>query len=173
MSFLKRADAFRTIPRDFCEGGTVHGALLTAAAAVLCAILFACELNAFLTIATRTTILMDSNQDKLLQINFDVTFQDLPCDHVNVGVWDSFGSDRLNVTKNVMRQKIDHEGKDKGGVYSDDELIELDSKEQQLTSIEQAEYDSDWSSSSDNFKHDSFDGMHAGNRKQSRRGRRP
>ena len=161
MSFLRRVDAFRTIPRDFCEGGTTHGALLTALAFFLCAVLFGCELNAYLTVTTRTRILMDSNQDKLLQINFDVTFQDLPCDHVSVGIWDSFGNDRLNVTKNIIRQKIDHTGTEKGQPYSDDELIELDGNEMDISKNEQAEYDSDWASSSDNFKHDDFDGIYS------------
>eukprot|EP01061_Rhynchopus_euleeides_P026798 TRINITY_DN43650_c0_g1_i1.p1 TRINITY_DN43650_c0_g1~~TRINITY_DN43650_c0_g1_i1.p1 ORF type:complete len:473 (+),score=164.23 TRINITY_DN43650_c0_g1_i1:77-1495(+) len=159
MGFLRRIDAFRTIPRDFCEGGTVHGALLSALAAVLCMVLFFCELNAYLTVTTRTRIVMDSNQDKLLQINFDITLQDLPCDHVSVGIWDSFGNDRLNITKNIVRQSIDHEGNEKGHAYSDDELIELDSHEQELSEQDKMEYDSDWASSSDSFKHNNFNGV--------------
>eukprot|EP01063_Lacrimia_lanifica_P022762 TRINITY_DN30294_c0_g1_i1.p1 TRINITY_DN30294_c0_g1~~TRINITY_DN30294_c0_g1_i1.p1 ORF type:complete len:505 (+),score=234.88 TRINITY_DN30294_c0_g1_i1:94-1515(+) len=155
MGFLQKVDAFRTIPKDFCESGTNHGAFLTLAAACLCTILFGCELNAFLTVVTRTRIVMDSNQDELLKINFDVTLHDLPCSYVSVGVWDSFGSDRLNITKNVQKQKIDHEGK-AGDAYTEDELLEIESQELALTEEEKVEYDADWSSSSDNFKHDSF-----------------
>eukprot|EP01059_Diplonema_ambulator_P006724 TRINITY_DN16336_c0_g1_i1.p1 TRINITY_DN16336_c0_g1~~TRINITY_DN16336_c0_g1_i1.p1 ORF type:complete len:491 (+),score=97.93 TRINITY_DN16336_c0_g1_i1:60-1475(+) len=159
MQFLRKVDSFRTIPKDLSEG-TVTGAVLTMVAAVLCGVLFVCELAAFVTMETQTRIVMDSNQDKMLKINFDVTMSDLSCDHVTVGVYShGFGGDRLNITRNIQRQRIDHQGNDKGHAYTDDELLELDSNEQQLTEQEQAEYDSDWSSSSDSFRHDNFDGV--------------
>ncbi|KAJ9438470.1 Protein disulfide-isomerase 5-4 [Diplonema papillatum] len=152
---FKKIDSFRTIPRDLSES-TRHGAVLTVVAAVLCVVLFMCELSAYLTVTVRTRIVMDSNQDQLLKINFDVTMHDLDCSHVTVGVWDSFGSDRLNISRNIQRQRINHEGSDIGRPYTADELIEIDSSEQTLSDAEKAEYDADWSSSSDNFKHDSF-----------------
>merc|ERR1719191_934533 len=106
-----------------------------------------------------TRILMDSNQDQLLKINFDVHMYDLACDHLSVGVWDSFGSDRMNITRNIQKQKIDHEGKGKDRPYTDDELVELDYQDLKLTSEQQAEVDADWSSSSDSFKHEDFDSV--------------
>eukprot|EP01060_Flectonema_neradi_P012648 TRINITY_DN1940_c2_g1_i2.p1 TRINITY_DN1940_c2_g1~~TRINITY_DN1940_c2_g1_i2.p1 ORF type:complete len:373 (+),score=65.50 TRINITY_DN1940_c2_g1_i2:66-1121(+) len=156
MGFLRGIDGFRSIPLDLSEG-TTQGGFLTILAAVLCLALFGCELSAFLTVTTRTRIVMDSNQDKLLKINFDISLNDMDCDHVTVGVWDSFGSDRLNITRNIQKQKLDHQGNDAGHPYTDDELLELEAREETYSEQQKEEFDADWTSSSDSFKHDSFD----------------
>merc|ERR1719387_3269318 len=57
----------------------------------------------------------------------------------------------MNITRNIQKQKIDHEGKGKDRPYTDDELVELDYQDLKLTSEQQAEVDADWSSSSDSF----------------------
>merc|ERR1719409_2433815 len=125
-------------------------------ALLTCVTLFFCEATAFMTAKPSTRIVIDSNQDELLRINFDVHMFDLACDHVTVGVWDAFGTDRQNITKNVQKQRIDHKGQRRGHPYSEDELMELEYSSKSFTPEEQAELDSDWSSSSDQFKHDDF-----------------
>merc|ERR1719222_1665460 len=62
----------------------------------------------------------------------------------------------MNVTRNVRKQRIDHKGSEKGHPYTEDELVELEFSEKSFTKEELAEVDSDWSSSSDQFKHDDF-----------------
>merc|ERR1712232_507299 len=84
---------------------------------------------------------------------------DLACDYVTVGVWDAFGTERMNITRNVQKQRIDHKGADKGHAYSEDELTELEFDDKSFTKEELSELDSDWSSSSDQFKHDDFQGV--------------
>jgi hypothetical protein len=148
-------DAFRTVPKDLAEASTT-GAVMTLVALATCSILFICEVTAFMTAKPRTDIVLDSNQDEMLRINFDVQFYDMSCEHLTVGVWDAFGSERMNITKNIKKQRIDHTGKDKGHAYTDDELIELEFSDKSFTKEELAELDSDWSSSSDQFKHDDF-----------------
>jgi len=123
---------------------------------VVCAILFMCEVTAFVSAKQRTDIVIDSNQDSQLRINFDVHMLDMNCDHVTVGVWDAFGSDRMNITKNVQKQRVDHKGQDKGHPYSEDELVELEFSDKSFSKEELADLDSDWSSSSDTFKHNDF-----------------
>jgi thiol-disulfide isomerase/thioredoxin len=154
-SRLAHFDAFRTVPKDLAEA-SMSGAFLTFMAVLICAVLFVCEVTAFMTTKMRTDITIDSNQDSELRINFDVTMLDMACDHVTVGVWDAFGTDRMNITKNVKKQRIDHKGEDKGHAYTEDELIELEYADKSFTKEELADLDSDWSSSSDQFKHDSF-----------------
>merc|ERR1719316_1807776 len=100
--------------------------------------------------------MIDSNLDSLLKINFDVHMLDMDCEHVTVGVWDSFGNDRMNITRNVKKQRIDHKGAEKGHWYSESEVVELEFGDQSFTNEEKAELDSDWSSSSDDFKHGDF-----------------
>merc|ERR1712232_310212 len=101
-------------------------------------------------------IVLDTNQDSPLRINFDVHMLDMSCDFVTVGVWDAFGSERMNITRDITKQRIDHKGQSKGHAYTEDELVELEFSEKSFTKEELAEVDSDWSSSSDQFKHDDF-----------------
>jgi len=129
---------------------------MTVIAIITCLTLFVCEVTAFVTAKPHTRIVLDSNQDEMLRINFDIHMFDLACDHATVGVWDSFGNDRQNITKNVQKQRIDHKGENKGNAYTDDEIMELEFSDKSFTSEELAELDSDWSSSSDQFKHDDF-----------------
>jgi thiol-disulfide isomerase/thioredoxin len=148
-------DAFRSVPTDLAEA-TATGAFMTMVAVVTCSVLFFCEVSAFVGAKPRTDVVLDSNQDSQLRINFDVTMLDMACDHVTVGVWDAFGTERMNITRNVVKQRIDHAGANKGHPYTEDELIELDFSDKSLSEAEKAELDSDWSSSSDQFHHDDF-----------------
>ena len=43
-------------------------------------------------------VVLDSNQDALLRINFGIHMLDMACDHAVVGVWDAFGGSRKNVS---------------------------------------------------------------------------
>ena len=121
-----------------------------------CTVLFLCELSAFRTAQPFTRLLVDSNQDSLLKINFDVHMLDIACDHVTVGVWDAFGTDRMNITRSVQKQRIDHKGSRKGHPYNEDEIAELEFSDKSFSKEELAELDSDWGSSSDKFKHNDF-----------------
>ncbi|CAL1173997.1 unnamed protein product, partial [Cladocopium goreaui] len=118
-------DAFRTVPKDLAEASAT-GAAMTLVATVTCVVLFLCETSAFLRSERRTDVALDSNQDSMLNINFDVTMLDMSCDHVTVGVWDAFGSERMNITKNIRKQRIDHKGADQGHPYTDDEVTDLE-----------------------------------------------
>jgi thiol-disulfide isomerase/thioredoxin len=148
-------DVFRTIPKEMAEA-TPGGIAMTVVACLTCITLFLCEVSAFLTATPQTHIVIDSNQDELLRINFDVHMLDLACEHVTVGVWDAFGVDRRNITRNLQKQRIDHKGKEKGHIYTEDELVELEFTGKTYTAEELSELDADWSSSSDQFKHDDF-----------------
>eukprot|EP00931_Biecheleriopsis_adriatica_P076051 TRINITY_DN49800_c0_g1_i1.p1 TRINITY_DN49800_c0_g1~~TRINITY_DN49800_c0_g1_i1.p1 ORF type:complete len:468 (-),score=105.65 TRINITY_DN49800_c0_g1_i1:66-1469(-) len=148
-------DAFRKVPKDLSEASAT-GALMSVAAIVVIAVLFFCETTAFLTDTQSTRIVIDSNQDDLLKINFDVTMLDIDCEHVSVGVWDAFGTERFNISKNVQKQRVDHKGTRKGQAYTEEELTELEFGQKMFTQEELSELDSDWGSSSDKFKHNDF-----------------
>mmetsp|Transcript_15615 Transcript_15615/g.33927 ORF Transcript_15615/g.33927 Transcript_15615/m.33927 type:complete len:468 (-) Transcript_15615:287-1690(-) len=151
-------DAFRSIPKELAEG-TTGGALMTLVAIAVCVVLFVCETVAFLTSKPSTQVVIDSNTDSLLRINFDVEMIDINCDHVTVGVWDAFGTEKMNVSANVQKQRIDHKGSRKGTPYSMDEIAELEFTNVKHSKEEEEELDSDWGSSSDHFKHDDFQGV--------------
>ncbi|CAK0850970.1 unnamed protein product [Prorocentrum cordatum] len=138
-------DAFRTVPADLAEA-TGTGAFMTLVAVVTCSVLFFCEVSAFVTAKPRTDVVLDSNQDSQLRINFDVSMLDMACDHVTVGVWDAFGTERMNITRtNVVKTHLDHNGASKGHPYTEDELVALEFADASFSTEEQRELDSDWS----------------------------
>jgi len=153
--WVSKYDAFQSVPKDLAEA-TVTGATMTVITAVLCTLLFLCEATAFWTSNTSTRIGIDSNQDAVLRINLDIHVLDLACDYVVIGVWDAFGNERMNITRDIKKQRIDHKGARKGHFYTEDEIMELEFSNKTFTKEELSELDSDWGSTSDNFKHDSF-----------------
>lgn len=154
-SWYHKYDAFRAVPKEIAEA-TWFGACMTVCGAMLCLVLAICETSAFLASKPQTQIVIDSNQDAQLRINFDVTMLDMSCDNVAVGVWDAFGTEKMNISRNVQKQRIDHKGSRKGRPYSDEEIAELEFSNSSFTPEEIAELDADWGSSSDVFKHDNF-----------------
>lgn len=145
-------DNFREVPSDFTEP-TFLGAIFTLFSYALCGFLFFCETSLFFSDESKTVVMMDANQDRMLRINFDVVLQDLPCKYLSVGVWDSFGSERLNITSTVTRSRVDHEGNYQA--YTEEELLTLDKSA--FTDAEMAEYNQNWGSGAE--KHTSFDNV--------------
>ena len=113
---LRKYDVFRTMPRDLVET-TSSGAVLTLVACFFCAILFLFEFTAFLRVTPVTEVVMDSNQEGLLKIKFDLTMHDIACDHIFIGAWDSFGTDRLNITKGITMTPVGADGVSTEGTF--------------------------------------------------------
>lgn len=107
---LKMMDFFRKIPADLTET-TVTGAALSVAACLFMGVLFVVELYAFLSTTVETGVMLDTNTDSLLRINFNVTMLDLQCEYAAVDVVDVLGTNSMNVTKNVEKWQLDEHGK--------------------------------------------------------------
>jgi len=103
-------DFFRKIPTDLTET-TVIGAALSVAAMVFMFLLFLVELWAFLATTIETGVMLDTNAETLLRINFNVTMMELQCDFAAVDVVDVLGTNSMNVTKNVEKWQLDDTGK--------------------------------------------------------------
>merc|ERR1719461_717805 len=105
LGFLKNLDAFRRIPSDLTES-TLHGGFLTIGAWGLMVFLFFMEFWDFMETQTDTQVILDTNQDRMLTIEFNVTLLDLPCEFAAVDVLDAFGWERLNVTANIQKERL-------------------------------------------------------------------
>jgi hypothetical protein len=81
----------------------------------LCAIavmgvLFVSETLAFARTSMETSIALDENDQPQIRLNFNITLMDLHCDFVSVDVWDTLGTNRQNVTKNIEKWQLDESG---------------------------------------------------------------
>jgi len=151
--FIKNVDAFRSLPTELTEA-TLSGGWMSLLAYLVMALLFICELHAFLTPKTTTTITMDIHQAEMMEIHFDITMHKLPCSAADVIVWDQFRETPLPITsKSVTKRNIDFIGNEVG-VHEDadhiaDFLVHHDT--------DHPEYDQDWDKSSDAFSKFHFD----------------
>jgi thiol-disulfide isomerase/thioredoxin len=107
--FLSDIDFYRKIPKDLTESAT-HGAILSMCAAGFMVILFLCELIAFLTPSFDTMVMIDSNRDNQLTINFNITVLDMPCEYATIDVVDILGTRTENITKNIHKWQVDAKG---------------------------------------------------------------
>jgi len=73
-------------------------------------ILFFSETLAFARTIMDTSIALDENDQPQIRLNFNMTLMDLHCDYVSVDVWDTLGTNRQNVTKNIEKWQLDESG---------------------------------------------------------------
>jgi protein disulfide-isomerase-like protein len=69
-------------------------------------LVFVFELWTYLAGEVETSVMLDTNREQLLQINFKVTMMRLPCEFASVDVWDYLGNNRLDLTKNIHKTMV-------------------------------------------------------------------
>lgn len=102
---LSAYDVFRKLPRDLTHG-TAHGGVLSVLAVLLIGLVFVFELWTYLAGEVETSVMLDTNREQLLQINFKVTMMRLPCEFASVDVWDYLGNNKLDLTKNIHKTMV-------------------------------------------------------------------
>lgn len=50
-----------------------------------------------------STVMLDTNSESKLRINFNITMMSLPCELTSIDVLDVLGTNRVNVTKNIIK----------------------------------------------------------------------
>lgn len=83
---------------------------MSVCALVIMGVLFLSETIAFARTDIATSVSLDDNVDPQIRLNFNITFFALQCDFVSVDVWDSIGTNKQNVTKNVEKWQLDSDG---------------------------------------------------------------
>jgi thiol-disulfide isomerase/thioredoxin len=73
-------------------------------------VLFLVELVAFMSTTISTSVILDTNADTQLRINFNITMMDLACDYASIDVYDVLGTNTQNITKNVEKWQLDENG---------------------------------------------------------------
>eukprot|EP00611_Tribonema_gayanum_P012261 TRINITY_DN22896_c0_g1_i1.p1 TRINITY_DN22896_c0_g1~~TRINITY_DN22896_c0_g1_i1.p1 ORF type:complete len:462 (+),score=121.77 TRINITY_DN22896_c0_g1_i1:180-1565(+) len=105
---LRSLDLYSKIPTDLTEA-TPQGALFSICAGIFMLLLFHIELYAFLVSPLETEVVMD-RPEQMMEITFNVSMLDLPCDFAAVDVLDVLGTNRVNVTKSIDKWHLSEEG---------------------------------------------------------------
>uniref|UniRef100_A0A8R1DPW7 Endoplasmic reticulum-Golgi intermediate compartment protein 3 n=1 Tax=Caenorhabditis japonica TaxID=281687 RepID=A0A8R1DPW7_CAEJA len=108
---LKNFDAYRK-PMDDFRVKTLSGGLVTLIATIAISLLIVLETRRFLTIDVLEHLFVDSTtSDERVYIEFDVTFNKLPCNFITVDVMDISSEAQENINDDIYRLRLDSEGR--------------------------------------------------------------
>jgi thiol-disulfide isomerase/thioredoxin len=99
---LSSLDLFRKIPRDLTQATSHGGALSLLVFTVLSAVLLL-EVWTYAAGETKSKIVLDQNMESKLQVNFAVSFPELPCRFAQIEAWDYLGNSKLDIGGLVTR----------------------------------------------------------------------
>lgn len=102
---ISALDLFRKIPKDLTQATTHGGALTLLVFTVLSAVLIL-EVWTYAVGETRAKIVLDRNTDDKLQVNFAMTFFELPCQFAEVEMWDYLGNSKLDVSGQIEKNVV-------------------------------------------------------------------
>ena len=105
MEWLKSVHFYRKVPRDLTES-TVSGGTISLLSTLVMAYLFFTNFSAYLTVTQTTSIVLDSSDEKKLQLNFNVTLNNLPCRFVSLDIVDVMGTHLQNVSANILKTRV-------------------------------------------------------------------
>lgn len=71
---------------------------------------FVSELAAFLTNTPQTNVFIDTRSNSEMQINFNITVFDVPCEFATIDAFDILGTIKSNITKDINKWRVDDEG---------------------------------------------------------------
>jgi len=135
VSTLKRFDAYPKTLEDF-RVKTFGGAAVTLVSGFLMFVLFVSELTFYLSTEVTPELFVDTARGQKLRINVDVVFPKLPCVYLSIDAMDVSGEQQIDVMHNILKQRIDLEGKpidenaEKGDLgdksHEAKEILELD-----------------------------------------------
>jgi len=103
--FYSRLKAFDAYPKlhEEVKVKTFSGAAVSVCASIFIVILFVSELSFYLSVEKVDHLFVDTTRGEKLQINFDVTFQRIPCSLLSVDAMDVSGSHQLDVTHHIKK----------------------------------------------------------------------
>lgn len=101
---------FQRVPSDLLTEPALRGKLMSVIAMVSISILFLFETKAyFFTTLLETDLAISRNDETLIQLNFDITMMDLPCDQAAIDVYTAVGFEK-KITKNIRKHPVDQDG---------------------------------------------------------------
>lgn len=98
-------DIFRKVPVDLTQTTRRGGIISMFVAAVIGMVLF-CETWTYFAGETKSHVLLDSNTESKLAINFELSFYELPCRFATIELWDYLGNNKLDVSARVRKTVI-------------------------------------------------------------------
>ena len=100
---------FKHVPEDLVISST-PGVVISVLGTLLMASLFFMQLMSYMELRTKTELVVDDLLDEMLRVNFNVTLPSAPCDYLSVDVSDFAGGARHNITKDILKWRLNSHG---------------------------------------------------------------
>lgn len=108
MDVIKKFDAYPKTLDDF-RIKTLGGGTITVLASVVMILLFASEIQDYLTPAVDEQLFVDTTRGSKLRINIDVVFPKIGCDFLSLDAQDVSGEQHIAIDHNVYKRRLDLE----------------------------------------------------------------
>jgi hypothetical protein len=103
-----RLDMYRKIPADLMEGSR-QGSIFSYVAVLVLLTLFLMETGAYIRKRPVTDLSLDSNKEKRVRVNFNITMMDLKCEYAVIDLISVLGTEQ-NVSSYVSKWHVDASG---------------------------------------------------------------
>lgn len=102
---LSNIDFFRKVPVDLTQT-TRRGGILSIGVATVIGLVLFLEIWTYFVGETKAHLVLDANSDSKLDINFEISFYELPCRYATVELWDYLGKNKLDVSSHIRKTVI-------------------------------------------------------------------
>lgn len=99
---------YRKIPADLMEGSR-RGSILSYLATMVLLALFLLETGAYFRKRPVTDLMLDSNKDRKIRVNFNITMMDMRCEYTVIDLVSVLGTEQ-NVSSYVSKWRVDAAG---------------------------------------------------------------
>lgn len=107
---LRVMDLYPKFPADILQEASFHGSILSFFAFLALVSLLLYETSVFLHPTIRTQLLLDTEADEKIRINFNVSMLALPCEYVVTDMLDSLGARQTEATLATQKYDLDRDG---------------------------------------------------------------
>mmetsp|Transcript_7812 Transcript_7812/g.14539 ORF Transcript_7812/g.14539 Transcript_7812/m.14539 type:complete len:411 (-) Transcript_7812:112-1344(-) len=107
---INQLDFFPKLQEDL-KVRTLSGGAVSMVSLGAILVLFFSELARYSSVAKTEHVIVDTQRETGLSINFDITFHQLPCSLISVDAKDSFGEHQTNVNHHITKLRLDKDGK--------------------------------------------------------------
>lgn len=103
---------YQRLFEDDCYTHSWHSYTFTFVAVFTIVFLVTGEISSYFKPEISTDLYVDDYlEDELMAIDFDVTFHNIPCYFIDISMSDVTGALQHNITKNIVRTRLDHKGR--------------------------------------------------------------
>ena len=105
---IKKFDAYPKTLEDF-RIKTFGGGTITVVSGVVMLLLFASEIQDYLTPSVDEQLFVDTSRGSKLKINLDIVFPKIGCDFLSLDAQDVTGEQQLSIEHNIFKRRLDLE----------------------------------------------------------------